>query len=214
MKILTNNPFEWKLTRKPGKRRDKASHTKRLSPSLASSPTPDQSIAKIPSKRPVIPPVVCINPARRRSITSATSFASYVHTPLPTDQTLLTLLHFNMIRGFAQNVLLLGIDPDEMVLDIISPWVIIAGTSVDDVELRADVLYGVDTEGMRSNESCTESGRTGLIVWSDPWLQSSWEVDESFAKKWRRLLIGCPEILKSANYWRARRGEKPLQMKL
>ncbi|PYI02323.1 hypothetical protein BO78DRAFT_432955 [Aspergillus sclerotiicarbonarius CBS 121057] len=49
-----------------------------------------------------------------------------------------------------------------------------------------------------------------LLVWGIPWDPLSWEVTEAFARKWGWTLKGCPEILKSTNYWRARRGEKPL----
>jgi hypothetical protein len=41
-------------------------------------------------------------------------------------------------------------------------------------------------------------------------LQESWEVDEGFARKWRRLLRGCDALVRSSNHWRASRGEKRL----
>jgi hypothetical protein len=71
---------------------------------------------------------------------------------------------------------------------------------LDDWVFCWDVLYGVGVE----------SGRTGLIVWGDPWLSESWEVDEGFARKYSWLLRGCDALLKSTNRWRARRGEKRL----
>ncbi|RAL02818.1 bZIP transcription factor [Aspergillus ibericus CBS 121593] len=49
-----------------------------------------------------------------------------------------------------------------------------------------------------------------LLVWGIPWDPLNWEVTEAFARKWGWTLRGCPEILKSTNYWRAWRGEKPL----
>lgn len=49
-----------------------------------------------------------------------------------------------------------------------------------------------------------------LLVWGLPWDPLNWEVTEAFARKWGWTLRGCPEILKSTNRWRARRGEKPL----
>jgi len=52
--------------------------------------------------------------------------------------------------------------------------------------------------------------RTGLIVWDYPWLQRSWEVDELFARKYRVLLRGCEELIRSTNFWRRRRGEDDL----
>ncbi|KUJ16704.1 uncharacterized protein LY89DRAFT_561096, partial [Mollisia scopiformis] len=83
---------------------------------------------------------------------------------------------------------------------------ILAGKEVDDVELCMDILYGVDPEEIRGSAS----GRTGLIVWDDPWLQTSWEVEEGFARKWKRLVGNCGSLINSTNYWRRSRGEKPL----
>ena len=53
---------------------------------------------------------------------------------------------------------------------------------------------------------------TGLVVWGEPWNPQSWEMSESFAKKWAWLIYGCPEILSSTNSWRSKRGEKPMAM--
>ncbi|UKZ57514.1 hypothetical protein TrVGV298_011372 [Trichoderma virens] len=61
-------------------------------------------------------------------------------------------------------------------------------------------MVGLDT-------SQTESG---LILWGDPWNLASWEVTAEFFYKWGWTLEGCVDLFKSTNYWRARRGEKPL----
>lgn len=165
------------------------------------------------------------------------------------------------MRAVVQNVYLLGLDPDEMVSDIESPFssrnpgavdlgklppmlrpttlqrtvphhpeidvfpfpayrdnAILAGDEIDDNEICNDMLYGVeysreDDEGGMSTPGCkgkSFGGRTGLIVWGDPWLASSWEVEEGFARKYRRLLLGCDDLLKSTNFWRERRGEARL----
>ncbi|KAL6907172.1 hypothetical protein GGI43DRAFT_396783 [Trichoderma evansii] len=50
----------------------------------------------------------------------------------------------------------------------------------------------------------------GLIVWGDPCDVASWEVTAEFYKKWGWTLQGCIELFRSTNYWRARRGERPL----
>lgn len=239
---------------------------------------------------------MCVSPQKRRSVTSAPDFTSFIcareqnrgwTTPLPCDQKLLTLMHFNLVRALTQNVYLLGINPDDMNLDLQSPFfetsgpgkewngvdfwetalpetlrptrlqravshhpeidvfpfpryrdnLILAGKGIDDVEICLDLLYGVEESDLdlpeipRENTSVREGvggldedrggdcrgngnwkgfgGRTGLIVWSDPWLQSSWEVEESFARKYRGLLKGCRELIDSSNFWRARRGERP-----
>jgi hypothetical protein len=215
-------------------------------------------------------PRICMSVQRRQNVTSAPDFRSYIRTPLPTDQKLLTLLHFNLVRALTRNIVLLRCDPEDMSLDINSPFapqiesmisskgiaiselpptmrpttvqmtvphhieidmypfpryrdnLILAGSTIDDVELCTDMLYGVDLDeeldpgNIRDKKrKCTDgpfgtSGRTGLIVWADPWLQESWEVDEGFARKYARLLRGCDALLRSTNHWRATRGEKRL----
>lgn len=54
------------------------------------------------------------------------------------------------------------------------------------------------------------SGNTGIIVWKDPWDPSGWEVTEKFARSWGWIIWNCHDLLKSTNYWRAKRNEKPL----
>ncbi|KAE8445267.1 hypothetical protein EG329_013639 [Mollisiaceae sp. DMI_Dod_QoI] len=174
-------------------------------------------------------PNICLHSSLRQRVTSASSFASFLSFPLPVDQKLLTLLHFNLVRALTKNILILGLDPERMNEDLDSPWtvvgegeglrseevpegmrptrlqrrvrhhpeadifpfpeyrdnMILAGEEIDDMELCMDVLYGIDPREMeREHGMVGESGRTGLIVWSDPWMPSSWEVEEGFARKW------------------------------
>ncbi|PVH81081.1 hypothetical protein DL98DRAFT_571439 [Cadophora sp. DSE1049] len=207
-------------------------------------------------------PPPCIYTATRRIVTSTPSFAAFLSTPLPVDQKLMTLLHFNLVRALLQNVHILGLDPDLMEDDIPSPFqaphddlvdlmerlpdslkptmlqltvphhpevdgfpypelrdnFIRAGESFDTDEFCMDMLYGVESEGEAGQgqgqckgRSSVGYGRTGLIVWSDPWLTGSWEVDECFARKYSWLLKGCREIHESTNFWRRSRGEPPLR---
>lgn len=102
-----------------------------------------------------------------------------------------------------------------------------AGESFDTDEFCMDMLYGVDAEwegeegicgGIRSSGVAKEgkgkrktSGRTGLIVWGDPWLTGSWEVDEGFARKYAWLLKECEDLMRSTNFWRRSREEEPLR---
>ncbi|KAG4024975.1 hypothetical protein MFRU_076g00220 [Monilinia fructicola] len=74
------------------------------------------------------------------------------------------------------------------------------GDGWDDVEFCRDILYGVEGG----------DGRTGLIVWGDPWVASSWEVEEMFARKWKWMLRGCGDLFDSTNRWRKGRGERGL----
>ncbi len=77
---------------------------------------------------------------------------------------------------------------------------LLAGDSYDEDQLCNDLVEFTDI----SNE------QTGLIVWSDPSDTMGWEVSETFLRKWGWTVKGCVELLESTNYWRGRRGEKPL----
>jgi hypothetical protein len=54
----------------------------------------------------------------------------------------------------------------------------------------------------------------GILVWSDPWCVSGWEVTEGFLKNWGFLLKGCWEVLAATNRWRGKRGDEPLVFEL
>ncbi|KAH7380024.1 hypothetical protein BKA66DRAFT_131948 [Pyrenochaeta sp. MPI-SDFR-AT-0127] len=56
-------------------------------------------------------------------------------------------------------------------------------------------------------------GQPMLIVWGSPWDPRNWEVGTNFLSKWAWLLSGCEEIINATNYWRLKRGEKPLTSK-
>jgi hypothetical protein len=66
---------------------------------------------------------------------------------------------------------------------------LLAGKAVDGDELCTDVLYGVEDEWSVGDGGM--GGRTGLIVWSDPWAEGSWEVEEGYARKTAAMLVGC-----------------------
>ncbi|KAJ4855944.1 hypothetical protein T069G_09312 [Trichoderma breve] len=51
---------------------------------------------------------------------------------------------------------------------------------------------------------------SGLILWGDPWDLASWEVTAEFLNEWGWTLEGCVDLFRSTDYWRARRGERPL----
>ncbi|KAH7324841.1 hypothetical protein B0I35DRAFT_467528 [Stachybotrys elegans] len=54
----------------------------------------------------------------------------------------------------------------------------------------------------------------GLLVWSDPWYYTSWEISEGFIKKWGWTLIGCEDMIAATNEWRRKRGELPISLDL
>ncbi|KAE8372160.1 hypothetical protein BDV26DRAFT_298110 [Aspergillus bertholletiae] len=77
---------------------------------------------------------------------------------------------------------------------------ITAGDTFDDDDLCHDLMAFWDTRN---------TGAT-LLVWGEPSDPKNWEVTEGFARKWGWLLRGCSELLVSTNFWRMRRGERPL----
>lgn len=77
---------------------------------------------------------------------------------------------------------------------------LLAGDNWDEDELCGDLV------GLFS----TPTGRTGLVVWGEPWDIRGWEVTEAFLRVWGWTIRGSSEIVKSTNFWRAKRGEKPL----
>lgn len=201
----------------------------------------------------------------RRIVTSAPSFSAFLRTPLPIDQQLLTLLHFNLIRALVTNVRILGLDPDTLETKSPSPFsssspsqlssllerlppslqptelqltvphngeydgfpwrqfrdnAIRAGEMLDTDAFCRDMLYGVDSGNVFEEGVClgdqgmgVGNGRTGLIVWADPWLESSWEVDEGFARKYAWSMRGCQGLMRSTNLRRVERGEQPLRIR-
>jgi len=73
-------------------------------------------------------------------------------------------------------------------------------------ELVADLLGGL--VGRPSNIN------SGLLVWSNPWEPSGWELTEGFIRKWAFLVQGCTDLVQSTNRWRNLRGEEPLTLEL
>ena len=58
----------------------------------------------------------------------------------------------------------------------------------------------------------TTSQDASFIIWGEPWDPRNWEASIAFLRKWMWLLEGCPEILRSTNYWRRKRGEKRIEI--
>ncbi|KAJ0308709.1 hypothetical protein COL516b_003254 [Colletotrichum fioriniae] len=79
-----------------------------------------------------------------------------------------------------------------------------AGDDWDDEALCLDMVGDADAP----------SGKGGMILWGEPWDPNSWEVTEDFVEKWRWIFKGCEEIIRSSNYWRAKRGEKRMRVDL
>ncbi|EED14024.1 conserved hypothetical protein [Talaromyces stipitatus ATCC 10500] len=71
-------------------------------------------------------------------------------------------------------------------------------------DLASDILTGMMGQEDRKDP--------GMLVWSDPWDPSGWELTEGFVKKWGFLVQGCYDLFRSTNYWRNVRGERPLSL--
>jgi hypothetical protein len=77
--------------------------------------------------------------------------------------------------------------------------------------IRTEDMYDeerlfLDMEGHKS----MITGKTGIVVWRDPWNSGGWEVSESFARDWSWMIQGCEDLFRSTNFWRAQHGERPL----
>jgi hypothetical protein len=77
---------------------------------------------------------------------------------------------------------------------------LLAGDEYDEDRLCNDL---VEFNGVTNEQ-------TGLVVWNQPWDPMGWEVSETFWGNWGWTIRGCVELHESTNYWRLRRGEKPL----
>ncbi|CAG8887033.1 unnamed protein product [Penicillium egyptiacum] len=74
---------------------------------------------------------------------------------------------------------------------------------LDEDELCGD-LYG----------ACASSQEVGLCVWGEAWDPFAYEVSENLIRKWSWMAKDCPDIIKSSNYWRKQRGEKPIMLRI
>lgn len=93
--------------------------------------------------------------------------------------------------------------------------------------LRFNILKAVATGQVDQSAFCKcirQSGalsllngdwrRGGLVVWSFPEQLASWELSETFIRRWAFLLQGCEDLIAATNAWRSRRGETLLPLSL
>ncbi|KAF2828665.1 hypothetical protein CC86DRAFT_196367 [Ophiobolus disseminans] len=97
------------------------------------------------------------------------------------------------------------------------PWLdVFPWPQVRDNMVQAFEYLGVDGE----DELCHDVSQYDdhdtnplLVVWGDAWDPSNWEITADFLRKWGWLLSGCEQSLDATNYWRAKRGERPISRK-
>ncbi|KAI9927235.1 hypothetical protein MW887_003621 [Aspergillus wentii] len=125
---------------------------------------------------------------------------------------------FNLlIPGFSEGNIPVSLRPTEMQRRIPHhPWLdffpfptfrdnlIAVQDDIDDEDLCHDLMAFWDTHNTRAT----------MLVWGQPWDPANWEMTEAFLDKWGFLLVGCDDLFRSSNYWRAQRGEKALTWRL
>ncbi|CAG7938826.1 unnamed protein product [Penicillium nalgiovense] len=73
---------------------------------------------------------------------------------------------------------------------------------LDEDELCSDLYGGCASQGV------------GLCVWGEAWDPRAYEVSETLIRKWSWMVNDCPDVIKTSNYWRKQRGEKPFVLKI
>ncbi|KAJ5098766.1 hypothetical protein N7532_005767 [Penicillium argentinense] len=154
---------------------------------------------------------------------------------------LLEVTQFNIVRAMFANAASMGLSLEVLCEDIASsfniagpltlqlppslqpsttqkqiihhPWIDL----IPIASLRNSLLLKL--ESLDEEELCTDlyglydsSPIVGLLVWGEAWDPSAYEVTERVARKWRWILKDCPDLMKSTNYWRKQRGERPLRL--
>ncbi|KAK3934274.1 hypothetical protein QBC46DRAFT_400251 [Diplogelasinospora grovesii] len=88
---------------------------------------------------------------------------------------------------------------------------------------RDNALHGVAAGVFDEDELCGDildvnapdtGAKAALITWGEPSDFRGWEASVEFLRKWGWLFRGCPELIEATNYWRAKRGEKTLDLRV
>ncbi|PKK45945.1 hypothetical protein CI102_9126, partial [Trichoderma harzianum] len=91
------------------------------------------------------------------------------------------------------------------------PWIdILPYPQIRDNLLRLESGVSTTMEKRQYDADSLCHWMSGLILWGDPWDLASWEVTAEFLNEWGWTLEGCVDLFRSTDYWRARRGERPL----
>lgn len=76
--------------------------------------------------------------------------------------------------------------------------------------MNLQIFYQPPSLSRSDPASIDMTAQTGLIIWGEPFLVSSWEMTPGFIRKWGWMVRNCYELLDSTNQWRELRGEGPL----
>lgn len=96
------------------------------------------------------------------------------------------------------------------------PWIdVCAQPSLRDALLRR--LHNLNEDEfchhmfLQSGES-DKDGMIGMVVWGEAWDPASYEISATMVRKWPWIVNECPDIIRTTNYWRAKRQEGPLKI--
>ncbi|PNP58084.1 hypothetical protein THARTR1_02242 [Trichoderma harzianum] len=96
------------------------------------------------------------------------------------------------------------------------PWIdVCAQPSLRNALLRR--LHNLDEDEfchylfLQSGES-DKDGMIGMVVWGEAWDPASYEISATMIRKWPWIVNECPDIIRTTNYWRAKRQEGPLKI--
>lgn len=159
---------------------------------------------------------------------------------LDSIQLLAPVTHYNIITAMMNNARIMGLSLHELEADIASqfniagpieldlpaslqpsesqraiihhPWIdLVPMQSFRDVLLNNMDKYDEDEFCGDLHGQIGVSDGLGLITWGESWDPNAYELSEPIFRKWYWILKDCPEILRTTNYWRRKRGEKPLR---
>ncbi|KAK4071200.1 uncharacterized protein Triagg1_6231 [Trichoderma aggressivum f. europaeum] len=96
------------------------------------------------------------------------------------------------------------------------PWIdVCAQPSLRDALLRR--LHNLNEDEfchhlfLQHGES-DKDGMIGMVVWGEAWDAASYEISATMVRKWPWIVNECPDIIRTTNYWRAKRQEGPLKI--
>ncbi|PTB68150.1 hypothetical protein BBK36DRAFT_1195014 [Trichoderma citrinoviride] len=182
--------------------------------------------------------------------------------PSPSDDHVLCIMQFNVMRAFGTITSLVGLSPTDLLEDDTPspfssptrclmresparhhfqqfsllpeslsptslqrstphhPWIdILPFPQMRDNLLRLESSSSVAAEKQQydADSLChwmvgldPSQKESGLILWGEPWDLAAWEVTAEFLDRWGWTLEGCVDLFRSTNYWRSKRGLKPL----